>query len=54
MVAQRVYRVGYRLDDRGSIRGGGRDFLVHHRTQTGSGAHPASYPMDTGGCNSGG
>jgi hypothetical protein len=25
------------------------NFSLHHRTQTGSGAHPASYPMGTGG-----
>jgi len=24
-------------------------FLSHHRVQTGAGAHPASYTMDTGG-----
>jgi hypothetical protein len=36
------------LDDRGSIPY--RDFLsLHHRVQTGSGAHPASYPMGTWG-----
>jgi hypothetical protein len=26
----------------------GQDFSLHHNIQTGSGAHPASYPMDTG------
>jgi hypothetical protein len=25
-----------------------RDFSLRHRIQTGSGAHPASYPMDNG------
>jgi hypothetical protein len=25
------------------------NFSIHHRVQTGSGAHPASYPMGTGG-----
>jgi hypothetical protein len=26
---------------------GARNFSLHHRVQTGSGAHPASYPMGT-------
>jgi len=26
-----------------------RNFFLHHRDQTGSGDHPASYPMGTGG-----
>jgi len=26
-----------------------RNFVIRHRVQTGSGAHPASYPMCTGG-----
>jgi len=30
------------------------NFYLHHRVQTGSGACPASYPMVTGGCFSGG
>jgi hypothetical protein len=43
---------GYGLDDR--MRGvrfpvGAGNFSLHHRLQTGSGAHPASYPMGTGG-----
>jgi hypothetical protein len=29
--------------------GKGRDFSLHHHIQTGSGPHPASHPMDTGG-----
>jgi hypothetical protein len=29
------------------IPAGARDFSLHHRVQTGSGAHPASYPMVT-------
>jgi hypothetical protein len=37
------------LGDQGSIPGGGRDFFLRHRVRTGSGAHPASYPMVTGG-----
>jgi hypothetical protein len=35
---------GYRLGDRGSIPGSGKVF-----SQTGSGAHPDSCTMDTGG-----
>jgi hypothetical protein len=31
-----------------------RDFSLFHNLQTGSGAHPASYPMDTGGSFPGG
>jgi hypothetical protein len=38
----------YRLDDRGSIADRGRDFSSSLYVQTGSGAHPASYPMGTG------
>jgi hypothetical protein len=41
------------LDDRGSIPGRRREgkgiYSLRHRVQTGSGAHPVSYPMDTGG-----
>jgi hypothetical protein len=37
---------GYGLDGRGSIFGR-RDFSLYHSVQTGSGAHPASYPMGT-------
>jgi hypothetical protein len=49
-VAQSVWRLGYGLDDRGSIPGGGSDdiFSLRHCFQTGSGAHPA-YLMCTGG-----
>jgi hypothetical protein len=36
----------YELDDRGSIPDRGRGFSLC--VQTGSGAHPASYPMGTG------
>jgi hypothetical protein len=42
--------LGYGLDDRGStIRfpAGAGNFSLHHRVQTGSGAHPASYLMGT-------
>jgi hypothetical protein len=37
--------------DRGSrfrFPAGAGNFFLHHRVQTGSGAHPASYPMGTG------
>jgi hypothetical protein len=40
---------GYRLDYRGSIPGGGWEFSLRHRVQTGSGPHTASYPMGTRG-----
>jgi hypothetical protein len=49
--------LGYGLDDRGSrvrfpaVTG---NFSLHHRVQNGSGAHPASYPMDTSGSFPGG
>jgi hypothetical protein len=46
-VARSVQWLGYGLDDRGSIHGRGSDFSLPHRVQTGSGAHPASYPMGT-------
>jgi hypothetical protein len=36
------------LDGSGSISGVARFFLLHG-VQTGSGAHTASYPMDSGG-----
>jgi hypothetical protein len=40
----------YGLGDRGLILGRGRDyFSLRHHTQTGSGAHPVSYLMGTGG-----
>jgi hypothetical protein len=42
--------LGYGLDDWGSrIRfpAGAGNFSLHHRVQNGSGAHLASYPMDT-------
>jgi len=37
----------YGLDDRKIVRVG--NFSLHHRIQTASGAHPASYPMGTRG-----
>jgi hypothetical protein len=48
---------GYGLDDRGSrvrLSAGAGNFLLHHRVQTSSGAHPASYPMGTRGSFPGG
>jgi hypothetical protein len=47
-----VFRLGYGLDDRGSrvrFPGGAGNFCLLHRVQNGSGAHPASYPVGTGG-----
>jgi hypothetical protein len=49
--------LGYGLDDRGSrvrFPAGAENFSLHHRVQNGSGAHPASYPMGTGGSFPGG
>jgi hypothetical protein len=48
VVAQIVQRLGYALNDGGSIHGKGRGFSLRHCVQTGSGAHPASSPMGTG------
>jgi hypothetical protein len=48
---------GYRLDDRTigvRFSEGAVYFSLHHRVQTGSGAHPASYTMGTGGSFPGG
>jgi hypothetical protein len=37
--------LGYGLDDREvRVPAGAGDFSLHHRIQTGSGAHPTSYP----------
>jgi hypothetical protein len=49
--------LGYGLDDRGSrvrFPAGAGNFSLHHSVQNGSGAHPASYPMGTGGSFPGG
>jgi hypothetical protein len=49
--------LGYGLYDWGSrvlFPAGTENFSLHHRVQNGSGAHPASYPMVTRGCFSGG
>jgi hypothetical protein len=39
--------MGYGLDDRVSLPTGSRDLSLVHCIQTGSGAHPASYPVGT-------
>jgi hypothetical protein len=47
----------YGLDDRGSgvrFPVGAGNFSLHHRVQTGSGFHPASYRMGTRGSFPGG
>jgi hypothetical protein len=42
--------LGYGLDDRGvRVPAGNENFSLHHRVQTGSRHHPASYPMGTRG-----
>jgi hypothetical protein len=48
---------GYRLDDRiigVRFPAGAGNFSLRHRVQTKPGAHPASYPMGTGGSFPGG
>jgi hypothetical protein len=47
-VAQSVW-LGYGLNDPSLILGRGWNVAHRHRVQTGSVAHPASYPMGTGG-----
>jgi hypothetical protein len=49
-VAQSVQKLGYGMDNRGSVPARGNDgsFSLQHCVQTGSGAHPSSYPMGTG------
>jgi hypothetical protein len=42
------------ITGRGSSPGRGWEFFIHHHLQTGSGAHPDSYPMDTRGSFPGG
>jgi hypothetical protein len=49
--------LGYGMDNRGSrvrFLAGAGNFSLHHRVQDGSGAHPAPYPMGTGGSFPGG
>jgi hypothetical protein len=38
---------GYGLDDQGFGAGGGWEFFLLHRVQTGSGTNPVSFPMRT-------
>jgi hypothetical protein len=40
---------GYGLDGTGSISRQEQDFSLLHSVQNGSGAQPASYPVDSGG-----
>jgi hypothetical protein len=57
VIAQSVWQLGYGLDDRGSVvrfPAGAGNFSLYHHVQNGSGAHPASYPMGTGGSFLGG
>jgi hypothetical protein len=48
-VVQSVQWLGYGLDERGSIPSRDNDGILrpHHSVQTGSGAHPPSYPKGT-------
>jgi hypothetical protein len=46
--------MGYGLDGRGSIPGGGKRFFFTPQRPEGSGAHQGSYTMGTGGCFPGG
>jgi hypothetical protein len=48
-VSQSVQRLGYGLDDRGSIPDRIGNFSLRHRVQYGFGAQPASYPIGTEG-----
>jgi hypothetical protein len=52
-----IQSLEYELDDRGSrvrFPAGAGNFSLHHLVQNGSGAHPASYLMGTGGSLPGG
>jgi hypothetical protein len=47
-----LHSAGLGLDDQGSrvrLPAGAANFSLHQRVQNGSGAHPDSYPMGTGG-----
>jgi hypothetical protein len=46
--------IGYGLGERGSIPDRGRGSLLYRLLPAGSGAHPASYTMGTGGSFPGG
>jgi hypothetical protein len=48
-MAQLVYRLGYGLDNRDLNPAKGKRLLSLYNVQPGSGAHPAFYPMGTGG-----
>jgi hypothetical protein len=45
---------GYGLDGQDSMPGKGKNYILVHSAQTGSGAHPASPPIGTGTCFPGG
>jgi hypothetical protein len=45
-----VIAIRYRLDGWSLIPGKGKVFSFNHEIQTGSGAHPVTYLMGTGGC----
>jgi hypothetical protein len=50
MNSKSVIALGIELDDRGvHVPTGTGNFSLHHRSQTGCGAHPVSYPMGTRG-----
>jgi hypothetical protein len=53
-IAQSVYRGVYGLDGWVRFPAGARDFSLLYSVQTGHEAHPASYPMGTGGSFPGG
>jgi hypothetical protein len=49
------YRAGLQTGRSGvPVPAGAGNFSLHYRVQTGSGAHPASYPMDIRGSFPGG
>jgi hypothetical protein len=41
--------MSYRMEDQDSISGRDKNLYVLHTVQTGSRAHPVTYPMGTGG-----
>jgi hypothetical protein len=41
--------MGYKMNSHGSLPGRAKEFSLPHAMQTGSGVHPASYPMSTRG-----
>lgn len=53
-IIQKLYRVGYGLDDRGIGFDSGPIFSSPQRPGQHSGSHPAFYRMDAGGCLPGG